>query len=337
MTRPALSVVIPTYNRAAQLELLLADLGRVMEKVGSRLQVVVSDNASTDRTAAVLKAHQAAWPSTLIVTRPVNIGMEGNIACAMLEGDGRYVWMLSDHQRLNVAGSIRLMSLLETVEFDIGHAKVAQWHAALPAQERVMDWSTLSARERGALLFSLGNLSTLIYRRELAQASAKAIFKTCFWSYPHLGIICQIKEETRLIEFDNLSCFPSATDAATMTHDYDKLSVRYRGNFNCVRSLAEQANFTFDPSGFFTPDYRASFRTDVLLLLLNPSLSRISAARSLLPLLLNNPLPLKAIVILVFFSLMILPKSLRIRLAKVARTSLKQRTANGKTQADCVR
>lgn len=327
MTQPLLSVVIPTYNRAPQLELLLADLSMVMETSGAKLEIVVCDNASTDDTSNVLRAHQASWPSTLVVTRPLNLGMEGNIACAMLEGSGKYVWTLSDHQRLCVNGLRRLMELIGEIEFDIGHAKVVQWHSALSVQEQVHTWYEISGRERGALLFSLGNLSTLIYRRELAHAAAKAIFKSCFWSYPHLGIISQMHAETRIVEFDDLTSFPSAYHAATMKHDYDKLSVRYRGNFRCTSELAEHAGLIFDTDGFFTRDYRASFRADVLLLLLTPNLTRASAMRSLVPLLPMNPWSLKAVALFVLVACLLFPEVSRLKLAAVARARLKRRSS----------
>lgn len=333
MTQPLLSVVIPTYNRAPQLELLLADLSVVMEIAGAKLELVVCDNASTDNTADVLRAHQAAWPSTRVVTRPLNLGMEGNIACAMLEGSGKYVWTLSDHQRLCVDRLRRLMGLIGDMQFDIGHAKVVQWHSALSMQEQVQTWKALSDRERGALLFSIGNLSTLIYRRELAHAAAKAIFKSCYWSYPHLGIISQIHAETRIVEFDDLTSFPSAPHAATMKHDYDKLSVRYRGNFKCTSALAERAGLTFDPAGFFTRDYRASFRADVLLLLLTPNLTRASTMRSLVPLLPRNPWSLKATALFVLMACLMFPEGSRLKLAALARARLKRRSSITASQA----
>ena len=333
MTQPLLSVVITTYNRAPQLELLLADLSMVMKTWGSKLELVVCDNASTDDTASVLRAHQASWPSTRVVTRPLNLGMEGNIACAMLEGNGKYVWTLSDHQRLCVDGLHRLMELIGEMQFDIGHAKVVQWHSALSVQEQVQTWYDISDRERGALLFSLGNLSTLIYRRELANAAAKTIFKSCFWSYPHLGVISQIRAETRIVEFYDMTSFPSTSHATTMKHDYDKLSVRYRGNFRCTSELAKRAGLTFDPAGFFTRDYRASFRADVLLLLLTPNLTRSSAMRSLVPLLPRNPWSLKATALFVLVACLLFPEVSRLQLAALARARLKRRSSVTTSQA----
>jgi hypothetical protein len=325
VTGPQLSIVIPTYNRAAQLQLLLSDMGEILESAGDRIQLVVCDNASTDSTSELLLAHCASWPSTIVVRRRVNLGMEGNIACAMFEGDGKYIWTLSDHQRLCILGVQRLLELLDTVEFDIGHAKVIQWQRALPTQEQVMKWEMISGKQRGALLFSLGNLSTLIFRRELVRPAAKSIFKSCTWSYPHLGIISEIKATTRLVEFDDLSAFPSGTHATSLKHDYDKLSVRYRGNLRCVKLLAEQACLEFDRSGFYTQNYRTSFRGDVLQLLLSPGLSRRSVTRSLAPLIFYNPWSLKLIAAFVLAGCLLVPEAMRLRMAAFAKARIKRR------------
>jgi GT2 family glycosyltransferase len=51
MTEPRISIVVPTRNRAARLEALLASL---LEQAGPPFEVIVVDNASTDRTLAVV-------------------------------------------------------------------------------------------------------------------------------------------------------------------------------------------------------------------------------------------------------------------------------------------
>lgn len=56
MADPVLSVVIPTYNRAALLERVLAALD-VQEGLVDEVEVIVVDDGSSDDTAAVVAAH----------------------------------------------------------------------------------------------------------------------------------------------------------------------------------------------------------------------------------------------------------------------------------------
>ncbi len=57
---PDYSIVVPAYNEAALLPATLAGLGRAMAGLPWRGEVVVCDNASTDRTAEVARAGGAA-------------------------------------------------------------------------------------------------------------------------------------------------------------------------------------------------------------------------------------------------------------------------------------
>ncbi|NCC37176.1 MAG: glycosyltransferase, partial [Chloroflexia bacterium] len=61
MEEPLLSICIPTYNRADLLEYCLEGL-REFERYDVPFEVVVSDNASEDRTLEVLHAHSAKMP-----------------------------------------------------------------------------------------------------------------------------------------------------------------------------------------------------------------------------------------------------------------------------------
>jgi len=325
---PLLSLVIPTYNRANELLLLLSDLEKIIETHGSRVQVVICNNASTDTTGVLIEKYLCNWPvSVKVISRKINLGMEGNIACAMNEGDGKYIWMISDHQRLCIPEIHRAIVLMETLEFDIGHAKVRQWSAVLCTQEKVVAWDAIPLQDRGALLFSLGNLSTLIFKKEVGQRTTKSIFRACCWSYPHLGVISLISGSTRFVEFDNMSAFPEGAAGSKLVHDYDKISVRYHSNLVCVQQLCRGGNIIFDKRGFFTANYRASFRGDVLHFLLQTEVSRLKALRTMGPIILVNPWSLKLIGVFVLLGVLFVPMTTRIKLARAAKDLLVRQRA----------
>lgn len=54
MIQPLLTIAIPTYNRAEKLEVLLEQLTADTAYDPTRVEIVVSDNASTDHTAQVV-------------------------------------------------------------------------------------------------------------------------------------------------------------------------------------------------------------------------------------------------------------------------------------------
>lgn len=82
MTRPAISIVILTFNRAARLEQLLASLAPV---VSDAVELIVVDNHSVDTTPDVVKS--AGVPLTCIRTE-ANIGVSArNLGLRRAAGD----------------------------------------------------------------------------------------------------------------------------------------------------------------------------------------------------------------------------------------------------------
>lgn len=323
MSSPLLSIVIPTYNRRTALTHLLTDLALVLKRHAENVQIVVCDNASTDGTLALVDRFAAEWPGvTKLVLREVNFGMEGNIACAMVEGDGKYIWMLSDHQRICIENVINMIDRLSELDFDVGHAKLVQWSAILSQKNKVTRWSDITPQQRGALLFSLGNLSTMILKRELVLGAMKAIFRACFWSYPHLGIISRLEMNSRLIEFDNLSALPEGNMGSKLKHDYDKILVRFHSNIECVSQIIDAAGLQFDRKSFFTSDYRKAFRGEIMNLLRQDKMTRFKTWKTLKPVIAANPFPLKIIALFVLVVILIMPVTIRTRLSNKARDIL---------------
>lgn len=78
---PELSVVIPTFNRA---DMLSQSLASALAQQGVDLEVVVSDNASTDHTAAVVAA-QASDTRVRCFRNERNLGMVANWRLAIYE------------------------------------------------------------------------------------------------------------------------------------------------------------------------------------------------------------------------------------------------------------
>lgn len=96
--QPLLTIAIPTYNRAEQLGILLERLTTDQAYDPTRVEIVVSDNASTDRTDQVV----AQYPTVRYHRNPNNIGF-GNFTVVMELATGRYARLMNDTARFNPA------------------------------------------------------------------------------------------------------------------------------------------------------------------------------------------------------------------------------------------
>ncbi len=117
LARPLLTIAIPTFNRAAQLETLL---GVLEAQVAGRAQVevFVSDNASADRTAEVIataKARFAAAGARLRTHRHLsNLGSDANFAFCFAEAAGPFFWLCGDDDLIVPDAVADVLALLET-------------------------------------------------------------------------------------------------------------------------------------------------------------------------------------------------------------------------------
>lgn len=90
-----LSICIPTFNRAETLKLLLENISRECAYDIDKIEIVISDNASTDHTADVVNEY-SHLPIRYRKNK-TNIGGAGNILSVAAElATGEFVWIVGD-------------------------------------------------------------------------------------------------------------------------------------------------------------------------------------------------------------------------------------------------
>ena len=93
----ALSIAIPTYNRAKSLENLLRGLLPQVGKSGSSVEVCISDNGSPDATREVVMNFEKEYPGLIRYrANEKNLGVDKNILLVMEMARGRFIWTLGD-------------------------------------------------------------------------------------------------------------------------------------------------------------------------------------------------------------------------------------------------
>lgn len=97
-----LTVAIPTYNRASELEKTIIQLSK---ERGEPFYILISDNNSTDNTEAVVKKYQKLIPNLIYNKNTLNLGYSGNV-CKLYElSPSRYIWFLCDDDTV-LSGSV---------------------------------------------------------------------------------------------------------------------------------------------------------------------------------------------------------------------------------------
>lgn len=127
-SKPILTYAIITYNRAFYLEKALqCILSQV--KNDNIIEVLVSDNGSTDETPMVVKKYKKAYPNLKYYRNDRNLGVEANIHNAINKSTGEYVIVAGDDDYLKEGKIYEIVNIIynhrECAVFDIvnTHAK----------------------------------------------------------------------------------------------------------------------------------------------------------------------------------------------------------------------
>jgi len=97
-----LSICIPTYNRAKFLPELLESI--VKQSHGYDIEVVVSDNASTDNTQEVLKLYIENHNNIKLSVADSNVGPDRNYFRAVSMAKGEYCWLIGSDDVIDDGG-----------------------------------------------------------------------------------------------------------------------------------------------------------------------------------------------------------------------------------------
>lgn len=94
---PLLTIAIPTFNRSGCLKERLLE---IQQQADERVQVLVSDNCSTDDTEAVAQTWQHKIPHLRYHKNQTNVGFDKNILTLYELAETRYIWFLSDDEHI---------------------------------------------------------------------------------------------------------------------------------------------------------------------------------------------------------------------------------------------
>ena len=131
MTSPLLSICIPTYNREPFLRECLRSLENEWRSdFDLVIEIVISDNASTDNSIFMLNEFRDVLPVSLIVQEK-NIGADANFSAVVELARGEYCWLLGSDDVVNPGALDKLLVVLQKECKDIIHFGYTQTDIAL--------------------------------------------------------------------------------------------------------------------------------------------------------------------------------------------------------------
>ncbi len=110
--KPVISFTIPTWNRARELrECLDSIIPQILES-SEKIEIVISDNASTDNTLEVVKEYLEKYDFLKYFRNSENLGFDLNLISAVEKASGDYVWLFSDDDWLADGGLNEIINII---------------------------------------------------------------------------------------------------------------------------------------------------------------------------------------------------------------------------------
>lgn len=157
-----LSLCIPTYNRANCMRQQFLRLLTLSAEELEKIEIIVSDNCSTDDTEAVALDFKRKLPFVYLRNEE-NIGPDGNFLQCLHKATGRYVWLLGDDDFLRTEYISPLLLLLEEETYGLVHI-------GRPTRSGKADVFTDLDRYLCKVGIMITFMSSNIFRREPAAA-----------------------------------------------------------------------------------------------------------------------------------------------------------------------
>lgn len=198
---PALSVCIPTFNRAALLRRSLAELaGRIRaDGLTAAVEVCVSDNASPDDTPRVLAEAAAAHPDVRwrFWRNPENVGGLVNIFYAADGATGDYLSITGDDDVVTPGGLTAVLDAARTgadLLLVNSHPGTGRWVRGLRPDDGTRRWFGRMTEVNARLgVFHASFLGNLVYRRAAYVRHRRDAH--LLNAYPHTYVAAAIARE----------------------------------------------------------------------------------------------------------------------------------------------
>lgn len=172
MTR-LLTIIVPTYNRAHCLAMLLDALSMELKGFEDRIDVIIGDNASADGTPAVTSEFASRWAATRVLRHTENLGPDENFCRCVEAVRTSYFWIIGDDDLPRAGAISALVTMLDTHQPDLVYLS-SRWTKTLRSHEEAGRLTSLEGASMGRRDFArhvhvwTTFISGAIVRRSLA-------------------------------------------------------------------------------------------------------------------------------------------------------------------------
>lgn len=235
--KPVISVCIPTYNRCNLLRDTISKILKGFNGENEELEIVVSDNASTDDTEFVCSSFNDS--RIKYFKNNENIGGSRNLQAALDRGTGKWLCVISDEDPVvfdkNVVDELTRLEGVVTV-FEKG---CSEFSGTTESLSEIIDFRVI--------LFRHMYMSGIIYNGDLYHQLSKQYpdFSMHDSAYPHEFIIYKLSSYGKYA-FINRKVVLFEGGKAPATYDSEEKEYSYGGFYGLQESFCQRSLYLND-------------------------------------------------------------------------------------------
>jgi glycosyltransferase involved in cell wall biosynthesis len=216
---PLLSICLPTYNRADLLQLALHSLVPQIEECKGEVELIISDNASSDNTYEVVK-EALECKYIHYYCNNENIGAVKNMVLLTNElANGEYCWIIGDDDMVNRKKLSKILNILRNNR-NLDYFYVNYYCKSIEERNDLILKSGSSylpsSRECMFSDYSEGKLSRLENLLEFQSENLSGLFT---------AVVCHILRRSKWIEYSKVLQFGDGLMFSSLDTTYPHLKV----------------------------------------------------------------------------------------------------------------
>ena len=191
MKNTLLSITIPTFNRAKDLEACLESIAlqvREAPALNDLVEIVISDNCSPDNTESVARKYESEFANFVYVKNETNIGFDRNTLNVVVHATSTYCWYLGDDDVIQNGGIELVINHLKDGLHDVMTVEATPTKSdSLHAVKKSYPESSLIEVSDGNEFYfkgyCQGGFSVLIFNREMWMSLVDTEDYLNYWLY----------------------------------------------------------------------------------------------------------------------------------------------------------
>lgn len=248
MGKILLSICIPTYNRASFLsEAISSVLEQITDDIKDKVEICISDNASTDNTDNIVLSFQEKSNINIVFHKnSINQGADKNFLKVIDIANGKYCWYLGSDDKISNGGIIAILKEIEN-NHDLIIFNRREFTNNFSKLYHVSNWfkftkdTTVNIKANNAVLYfesckTLGSIfsyiSSLVIKKEKWQKiDNKDRYDKSFYTHTYM-IFRMMKEfdfSIRYLDTPHIDCRMNDDDEAfiNVLGSYKRLRIDY--------------------------------------------------------------------------------------------------------------